>query len=461
MRVNGSVALCAGVMRDGDVALVALRAEDGLRRQHVRPAALQAARRRRAVEVHDEPALGRGAGHAAVPRHPLVGVGLHEVELDARDAPAPQLREQRVARRRERQRVPARPDHDPHVAPRARRRRAAASRPGPSPRRRARTPSPCAGEVDVGLLRVQAGRARAVGPPRPRDPARLGPRPVALRRGAREVVDEVGRDDRGEPADHRDAPRRAHELQPGLVVRPRDEQHVRDARPHLEPRAGLARADVALGEQRPRGARLQQRREGDRAGQGVAQQRRRVRRLVGAVEALQPRLGARRGERAALAGHAGARRAGQGRAVGEAVVGRRGARRARGCRAGGTTGRAGGRAAGAAAACRRACGSARTSSSGGSPSGVKPCGRQRVAVASPIVVVSTGSPRRRTTARSGASGPWKRIVAASRPSGDCIRQRFVFAATAGAGAAAHAASTASTAHDASAPRCDTSLLTTA
>ena len=93
--------------------------------------------------------------------------------------------------------------------------------------------------------------------------------------------------------------------------------------------------------------------------------------------------------------------------------------------------------------------------------GVKPIGRQRVAVASPIVVVSTGSPRRRTTARSGASAPWKRIVAASRPSGEDIRQRFVFAfaAPASAGTAEPAASAASTAQDTRSPRFNTTLPT--
>ena len=88
-----------------------------LHRQHVRPRPRQPARHGRAVEVDQQPALGRRARDAAVPAHALVRVRLHVVELHAGDAPGAPAAQQRVALRRGRERVPARPEQHADVAP--------------------------------------------------------------------------------------------------------------------------------------------------------------------------------------------------------------------------------------------------------------------------------------------------------------------------------------------------------
>ena len=243
----------------------------------------------------------------------------------------------------------------------------------------------------------------------------------------------------------RDPPRRLHRRDARPVVRALDVEHLGHAGAHLEVRGGLAGAEVALGQQRPGRGRREQRGEADRAGRRVAQQARRVRVLVRAVEALQPRLRAgRRGERGALAGHARARRALERRAVGEAVVARAQLDPQVGVALLEAAARAGSRGGGARAACRRACGTSRTASRGRVPVSVKPIGRQRVAVPSPIADESTCVPRRLNLATTGASARLKRTFADSRPSGDSSRQmRCFFAASAGAGTASRPAAKAS------------------
>ena len=98
----------------GDVVelqVALLGAAHGLHRHHVRPGALDPVRDGGAVEVDEELALGGVGEHRVVPLVSLLRVGVHEVDLQAGDAPAPVHAQQSREHQCENEAEPARERH--------------------------------------------------------------------------------------------------------------------------------------------------------------------------------------------------------------------------------------------------------------------------------------------------------------------------------------------------------------